>query len=656
MEKTIRNLIQRATQDSRQLIEREYSAQLEGIFDILPDGSIPAEPGSHLDDSRKLTREKIIAAIEFERAKGSSEADSVAAYLSEAAFTTVNRFVALKMLEARGLVQECISRGEQSNGFKEFTGLAPGLVSVPDHGYRLYIESLFDEIGREIRVLFDRHDPASLLWPRRQPLTDLLAILNNPELASVWSEDETIGWVYQYFNSQEERRSMREASQAPRNSRELAVRNQFFTPRYVVEFLTDNTLGRTWYEMCQGVTALKEKCRYLVWRLDEVFLSFHSGIADEENVDKGGGAFQVVKGTPESFPPFDDSQESGDRLVDMAHCVDGYARHPHDDCVEGEWWVDWAKKQMDQSESLESFSTQDLMDVLFGITRADRHGGGVDHLVEQPGILRIGNEVRERILRSRKENLTQEELLKAPALIPFRKSKDPRDIRVLDPACGSGHFLLYAFDLLETIYNEAWHDKHSIGSEATGKSLREDFPELEILRREIPRLILEYNLQGIDIDPRAVQIASLALWMRAQKAWNNQRLSSANRPRVLKTNIVTAEPMPGDRKMLDEFVGSLEGEERIIGELVRVVWDRMKLAGEAGSLLKIEEELREEIESIKSRWEALHEGGNLLRQGNMFRPTPPRQTEIRTALARITRREFWDEVEDLITCPERNLI
>jgi hypothetical protein len=46
--------------------------------------------------------------------------------------------------------------------------------------------------------------------------------------------------------------------QAPRNSRELAVRNQFFTPRYVVEFLTDNTLGRIWYEMTQGHTALKE--------------------------------------------------------------------------------------------------------------------------------------------------------------------------------------------------------------------------------------------------------------------------------------------------------------------------------------------------------------------------------------------------------------
>ena len=141
-------------------------------------------------------------------------------------FTALNRFVALKMLEARELVQECISKGGQSSGFREFSGLAPGLLRLSDdRSYRIYIESLFDEIGREVRVLFDRRDPASLLWPRRQALQELLRILNDPELAAVWDEDETIGWTYQYFNSDEERRQMRAESRAPRNSRELAVRN-----------------------------------------------------------------------------------------------------------------------------------------------------------------------------------------------------------------------------------------------------------------------------------------------------------------------------------------------------------------------------------------------------------------------------------------------
>src|SRR5205823_2171900 len=148
-------------------------------------------------------------------------------------FTTLNRFAALKMLEARRLALECITKGEQSSGYKEFCGMAPGVALLPDAtGYRLYLESLFDEFSTEIRVLFDRRDAASILWPKRQAFEELLTLLNAADLSGVWGEDETLGWIYQFFNSVEERKEMRENS-APRNSRELAVRNQFFTPRYV---------------------------------------------------------------------------------------------------------------------------------------------------------------------------------------------------------------------------------------------------------------------------------------------------------------------------------------------------------------------------------------------------------------------------------------
>ena len=47
-------------------------------------------------------------------------------------------------------------------------------------------------------------------------------------------------------------------------------------------------------------------------------------------------------------------------------------------------------------------------------------------------------------------------MLQQPVYIPFRALKDPRDITMLDPACGSMHFGLYAFDLYEKIYDEAW--------------------------------------------------------------------------------------------------------------------------------------------------------------------------------------------------------
>ena len=63
----------------------------------------------------------------------------------------------------------------------------------------------------------------------------------------------------------------------------------------------------------------------------------------------------------------------------------------------------------------------------------------------------IANEVRRRAIEGRKEDATQEQLLRAITAIPHRPKKDPREIKILDPACGSGHFLLYCFALLLVI-------------------------------------------------------------------------------------------------------------------------------------------------------------------------------------------------------------
>lgn len=75
----------------------------------------------------------------------------------------------------------------------------------------------------------------------------------------------------------------------------------------------------------------------------------------------------------------------------------------------------------------------------------------------------------------------------------FVKINGPEDISLCDPACGSGHILVYAFELLAKMYLE--------------RGYRE---------REIPELVLSKNLRGMEIDPRAAQIAQLALAMCAR--------------------------------------------------------------------------------------------------------------------------------------------
>jgi hypothetical protein len=526
VDKNLRKLIQGATQDARRLLEREYAEQLEAHYDVLPHtGHISSAPGAHLDAEDRFIRERIIAAIGHERTKVATDKEAIAAFLREASFTTLNRFAALKLMESRRIVQECVSNGDQSGGFREFSGLAPGLNDLPDRGYRLYLECLFDEIGVEVGALFDRRHPSSLLWPRRPGLLELLKILNQSAIASVWAEDETIGWVYQYFNSEEDKKAAKTDAKGkpkpPQDSWELAVRNQFFTPRYVVQFLTDNTLGRIWYEMCQGQSRLKEQCHYMVRRYKEVFLQ------------------------PEETPPEKQAQD----------------------------------------------------------------------------------------------NLTQEELLTQATYIPHRPPKDPREIRLLDPACGSMHFGLYAFDIYTTIYQEAW----DLGCE----TLRQDFPDLAGFNREVPRLIIEHNVHGIDIDPRAAQIAGFALWLRAQRAWAEAAVPARERPQITKANVVCAEPMPGDKELLRDFTAGLNPP--VLGQIVERVWEAMQLAGEAGSLLKVEEQISDWVREARRRWQKLPKEVQL----RLFDPSAEsavttKQDELALDLSGITDERFWNEAEERI--------
>lgn len=87
------------------------------------------------------------------------------------------------------------------------------------------------------------------------------------------------------------------------------------------------------------------------------------------------------------------------------------------------------------------------------------------------------------------------------------ESINPEEIKILDPACGSGHILVEAYDLLKEIYRERGYSS-----------------------RDIPRFILEKNLYGLDIDERAAQLASFALLMKARA--DERRILGENAPRL----------------------------------------------------------------------------------------------------------------------------
>lgn len=110
----------------------------------------------------------------------------------------------------------------------------------------------------------------------------------------------------------------------------------------------------------------------------------------------------------------------------------------------------------------------------------------------------------------------------------FLRIKRPEEIRICDPACGSGHMLVYAFDLLYLIYEEE-------GYEPT----------------KIPEKILTHNLYGIEIDKRAGELAAFALVMKACK--KQGRLLSES----VKPNICVLENVKFDRSELEQYMDFL---------------------------------------------------------------------------------------------------
>ena len=183
-----------------------------------------------------------------------------------------------------------------------------------------------------------------------------------------------------------------------------------------------------------------------------------------------------------------------------------------------------------------------------------------------------------------------------------RPVKEPTELSMLDPACGSMHFGLYAFDVMEAIYMDAWDNQPELLSRYRYTETRESFARL------VPKLILENNIHGVEIDPRALQIAALSLWLRAQQSWSKLGVPREERPVIERSNLVLAEPMPGNKRMLKQLTEQLD---KPMQRLLVKIWEKMQYLPEALKEVKFYEPW------LSSNYEkALKENyDRLLRQG-----------------------------------------
>lgn len=431
MDKERRTRLRRVVGEARKLIEDEVRVQLRRLGIDGGGRAKPIEELPHLNQGDVETRKKVLNAIEKERVGRISQREAYDRYVAHIGFTYVNRLAALRTMEVRGLIKETVKRRDKYGGRsrREYEIAERQGIYDPYELLRASLLEAFNQVSAEIKVLFDINSEYSLIFPRHRALKELLGLLSEEIPGEDWKEDDIIGWIYQYYN-EEARAKFKKERRKPRAD-DIPVINQFYTPRWVVRALVDNTLGRLWLEMTG-------RC------------------------PKPG---DPVKRTREQL-----ENPSGDTVDEFCTYLVPLAQDP-----------------------------------------------------------------------------------------PPREEKRVREIKVLDPACGSGHFLVYAFDVLYRMY-------------------RGDEPDTP--KEEIPRLILENNLYGIDIDLRAVQLAALSLYLKAKSY--NPKLN------ITKMNLVCADVRITDGKAQKAFL-ERSSDDPELQRIFAKLFEDLECTYEAGSLLKVRE-------------------------------------------------------------------
>lgn len=149
-----------------------------------------------------------------------------------------------------------------------------------------------------------------------------------------------------------------------------------------------------------------------------------------------------------------------------------------------------------------------------------------------------------------------------------RHPKDLRQMRLLDPACGSGNFLIYAFSLFYDLYVDQMENY-----------------ERDYSRRDIPKMIVENNLFGVDLDERAAQISQIALFIKARELGGHRSHWPAY------TNVVSTHFFLDDYEKVKDTFEAIDNLDESKRNIMRMIWGDLSNAYKFGSLVRVDETL-----------------------------------------------------------------
>jgi hypothetical protein len=400
----------------------------------------------------------------------------------QAAYTLLNRMLILRLMDAMGLHRgDLVAKGWNSAAYKSFRYFSQEIVRGEEsEGYSVLLQMVFDDLAIDMPGLYGNSGISDLIPVPTKTLRAVVDAFAATELESCWTDDMTLGWVYQYWNDPE-----REALDDKLNEggkielHEIASKTQMFTERYMVDWLLQNSLGPIWMSICSknGWTALVESTGTL-------------------------NALEQRR-------------------------------------------VDWRAKR-----DAEQVSLTDLMPLYSAL--------------ESQWAYYVPQEIPTNAIENAPDSV--------------------RLLKILDPAVGSGHFLVAAFDLLYALYlEEAEH--------------RGQLDEEKWSTKSIVESILENNLCGIDIDARAVQIAASAIWIKAKTLCRDAQPSKLN---LVSSNLGIGRLSDTDEALL-QLRNSVELETAIPTHLTNKIIEALRGADHLGSLLKVNSAVENAVEDFQSK-------------------------------------------------------
>jgi hypothetical protein len=155
-----------------------------------------------------------------------------------------------------------------------------------------------------------------------------------------------------------------------------------------------------------------------------------------------------------------------------------------------------------------------------------------------------------------------------------RERKPLHEIRMIDPSTGSGNYLLYGFDMYYDLYIDQIENYGAAYNEA-----------------EIPKLIIENNLYGVDLDDRAIQLAQLGLYIKAKRKKRTVKIEHFN---IVSSDFV----LPDFDFVLPIFRSNITDSKQL--ETVESIWTDLQNAYKFGSLVRLNEKIEAHISALRN--------------------------------------------------------